>query len=206
MGPTDIWSRAQRLRFAEIVFLFILCGLCVGVWFTVAPPGQRTRDFTLEDLFIDEAAFPEGWEKNPGGPREACRAAPLGSGCRSADAKHLSFSYSKMPSGLASQEVHVYISPAEAAKDFQRLLDRFFSSGNPYSTPWIVPDKLPYQSRIADQFFFACNTHGGEPYCQMLGQYEEFIIRFHIHKAVISYEDLGRTLQAIDQRIAGLMD
>jgi hypothetical protein len=166
------------------------------------------KPYVLEDLFIDEAAFPAGWTRAEGF-RRACVAAPLDSGCKSYD--DLSISYYSTQGGYAYEDIYVYGTADDSAGDFERMRERVYS-GNDFTTPWVTPDELLYESSVASQSHFACHTYDGDLHCQFLGQYDEFIVLFFTHKEyfthkeVISYDDLKQVLEAIDQRMAEQLD
>lgn len=151
----------------------------------------------LEDLFLEQSELPMGWRREAEF-REACVAAPLDSGCKSVDDLALGFSHK---SGHAYENIYVYETVEHAASDFERMIDLVYS-GNKYSTPWIVPDELPYVSFVASQSYFACHTHSGEPRCRFLAQYHEFIVELYTKTNNMSYEELEQVLETIDQKMA----
>lgn len=151
----------------------------------------------LEDLFLDESELPMGWSRQEEFS-EACVAAPLDSGCKSVDDLMTLFHHE---SGHAYETIYVYETAELAASDFARMFDMVYS-GNKYSTPWIIPNELPYRSTVANQSYFACNTHSGEPRCRFLSQYHEFIVEFYTKTGNMPFEELEQVLEPIDKKIA----
>ena len=201
-------------------------GICLPTFFCYAllglirprsPQSDRPeapyRDFDLEDLFIGQATFPEDWLVDPGGTDRACISAPLDSGCRSLYASIQFYNYGKFPGGGGFEEIHQYLNSKDAAADFPRLSESRFSLNN-YMTEWVVPNQLKAVRISADQSRLACHMYGDREMCQMLAQYDEFIVIFHVDRRAVfpkgtfdllGYSDLIRIVEAIDARMVEML-
>ncbi|MDH5606782.1 MAG: hypothetical protein OEY93_07830 [Anaerolineae bacterium] len=175
-----------------LLFIFLLNCRQIGI----SDPG-----FKIEELLIDETAFPDGWYTSENGPFTPS-SAPLG-GYRSIG--RISLSYHS-PNSLASEEIHRFRNKQEATQEFDRQIPIWFPSGE-YWTEWEVPGGLDYASIVADRFQVACARNGiipgqGLEYCHMIGQYNEYLVRFSVRmNQDISYEDFEIILDAIDDNM-----
>lgn len=197
-GSWRKWLFGCALALGVCIECITLCYLRDG-----HPP---RRDFRIEELLIDESVFPEGWKVDPAGPSAPAKA-PLG-GLKSIERTSLHFyiwgvSGEQIWSGVAGEQIHRFWSVNDAVEEFERQMGLAFAVGK-YDTPWVVPAELPYQSSAADRVFFACSVHGSIPMCRMIGQYDEYFVIFNTHMSpdFMTYEDLERVLQAIDERMA----
>jgi hypothetical protein len=153
----------------------------------------------MKDLFIDTAVFPEGWQSVGQGPRDACEASPLGSGCR-AYAKEVDFEYEDKYH-RANETIYRYLSEDKAHRDFDYLVeDEFIVRESEY--PWMIPDALRFESFEAGRAYLACHEGFRGEECQLAAQYEEFVVVFSIDRQPLSDEQLTNILQAIDKQMA----
>ena len=186
------------------MFIFIGVGLlCAGTIqmcsYGYLPWEQAPdRSFPIEVLLIDESAFPPGWEPSINGPRPPANA-PLDH-YGSIERVELFF-YTREQ--VAFQEVHRFASIRGAIREFKRQKSISFPAG-----VWVIPDKLTYQSPIADQFYLACSLKSTIPMCGAIGRYEEYLVRFNTHMSsdFMTYSDLERVLEAIDRRMARYLE
>jgi hypothetical protein len=153
----------------------------------------------IEDLLIDESAFPPGWSASTSGPKPIARA-PLG-GTESVESIELFFyAYG----GGAVESIRRFESAQGAADEFKRQSGIVFRNGE-FNTPWATPPELAYQSPLADQFYCACSTYEGEPWpsCACIARYGVYFIHFNTHMlpSLMTYTDLENVLQAIDERM-----
>lgn len=178
-----------------LVVVVIACTLsCVDITLDGGP--VPTPAFPMEDLLLDESAFPDGWTAyEPDEPQD-------GFGLR------VGVHYSPPATsagGIALNAAYVARSPEEAADGYGIWASFWFSDSEGWSA-WRVPDELRYQSSIADQYRFACSREedDGRQICQAVGQYGRYMIRFHtfMNPDTMTPSDLGRVLAAIDDRMA----
>ncbi len=180
------------MRRANTLFMLLVC--------TCALLACRSCGYPpIEDLLIDESAFPPGWSASTNGPKPIPKA-PLG-GTKSVESIQLSFyAYG----GGAGECIRRFESPQGAADEFRRQSGIVFRNGE-FNTPWAIPSELSYQSPVADQFYCACSTYEGEywPRCACIARYGVYFVHFgtHMLPGLMTHTDLENVLQAIDERM-----
>ncbi len=154
-----------------------------------------TPAFPIEKLLLDESAFPEGWGQQ--GTPSYKNAYTLG-----VERTGVTF----INRVVAVHEVYRFSSAERAISKYPGSNDSWWFSPREGWGPWSVPAELPYQSPVADQFRFACYTEQqtGRQACQAVGQYEQYLVRFHtfMWPETMTFADLQRILVAIDERMA----
>jgi len=153
----------------------------------------------IEDLLIDESAFPLGWSTSSGGPKPIARA-PLG-GTESVESIEL---YFYAYGGGASERIRRFESVQDSADEFMRQSKIVFRDSE-FNTPWIVPAEFSYHSSGADQFHYACSTFEGQPWpgCAYIAQYGKYFVHFQTSMlpGLMTYADLEKVLRTIDERM-----
>jgi hypothetical protein len=154
-----------------------------------------TPAFLIEELLLDESAFPEGWGQQ-GTP--SYKQAPSVLGVERTGVTFIN-------RVIAVHQVYRFSTAERAGSKYASEADSWFSPREGWG-PWSVPAELPYQSPVADQFRFACYTEQqtGRQACQAVGQYEQYLVRFHtfMWPETMTFADLERILVAIDERMA----
>jgi len=158
------------------------------------------RPFALADLFIEESAFPQSLHVNASGPARICIAAPLGSGCYSAEAQGVTFSF---PVGLAAEDIHRYASSEAAAADFSRL--RYEEFAGLTNTEWRTPPAVRFESPSAAQSYVACTIDRNVERCQLLAQYAEFNVLFRMDMIDSDYHQFVALIHTVDERIRSFL-
>jgi len=183
-----------RIFILLVTIPFIIFGACSSQ----LDPTPPERSFAIWELLVDVSSFPSDWVAGAEGPSTPPK--PPWGGYESIERIELFF-YTDY--GGAFERIHRFRSEEEAIQEFNRRLELDFAQ-NEYYTPWIIPPELSYPRLVADCFHFACSQDTGVPVCQFLGQYEEYVVRFGIHKSpdLIPYADIEKILQAIDERMA----
>jgi hypothetical protein len=105
--------------------------------------------------------------------------------------------------GVAGQVVHLGRNPDHAEKGYFDLVDSWFDSEED-ATDWYIPPQFNYESTAANHYRFGCRTYkpSGVESCQLVGQYEIYITRFHTFMSpIMTYGDLERILVAIDTKM-----
>jgi hypothetical protein len=153
----------------------------------------------IEDLLIDESAFPPGWSTSSDGPKPIARA-PLG-GTKSVESIELDFyAYG----GGASERIRRFESAQDAADEFERQSKIVFRDSE-FNTPWIVPAECSYHGSGADQFHYACSTFEGQPWpgCAYIAQYGKYFVHFQTSMlpGLMTYADLEIVLRTIDEQM-----
>ncbi len=180
--------------------------LLVGGCLPVAAPPPTPRPFPARDLVIDSSVMPTGWYVS-----SQLQQAPYKWGQE--DSAFIQFDARAQYGGVAQHQVYQLFDASQAKGDFSwRMPGEYFSSG--VIGGWHAPSELPYHSPVADQFRLACAEvavqvpTGRITLCGAMAQYDEYLSIFnaHIIPGYMSYEDLGRILKAIDERMAHYLD
>lgn len=157
---------------------------------------------TIEKLLIDATVFPSGWLADPEGPKPDS-LAPFG-GIRSIERTTL---YFESKTSAASEEIQLFESYDRAKEDFIRQKSFSFQDDKEMG-PYITPNELNYQSKIASQFHFACVRPSYYPYpyigCLYLAQYGSYVVKFDIGWKLdaMNANDVESILEAIDEKMA----
>jgi hypothetical protein len=187
---------------ALLVLLAIPCGWCAW-WFNSTsgtPWPYPTPAFSVEELLLDESAFPEGWRAlTPSDPDRRIPAEQLG--------RHLLPSRCHPLMVGATHDVYrFYGGASSAAEEYPEELGFWFSRN---WGDWGISPELSYGSAVADQYRFGCylDEEFHNIHCRGLGQYEEYIVVFSAkldpdHPECLSYTDLEKILIAIDEKMA----
>jgi hypothetical protein len=152
----------------------------------------------VEDILLDESLFHQDFYR--WSPAED--AAPMRFGI-----EKIGVGFTSPSKGGAIQDVYRGTSVRAAQRQFADFVDTEFSSREGY-TEWYMPDSLSHQSSVADQVQFACHKHiaSGAEQCQAIIRYGPYLIRVHASmSSVLSYQDLERMLQAIDEGAAACL-
>jgi hypothetical protein len=155
----------------------------------------------IEELLIGDTSFPQGWTASPEGP-QVSPSAPFG-GIRSIDRTMLSFDNTLVG---ANEQIERFQNSQEAGNEFVNNKDFLFRE-IPTVGPYLVPEELPYQSSVADRYYFACTRSSAYPFpllgCMYFAQYGPYIVQFHIGWDLdsMSANDLEKILNAIDENM-----
>ncbi len=175
-----------------IIAASTLSCICVGLrcWGSPAAPA-----FPIEQLLVDESLFAEGWYQ---------QGEPISRDLVSLGVDRIGVTFISH-GGVALHDVYRCGSAARSVREYPGRIESWFSLREGWG-PWSVPAELAYQSLVADQSRFACYTHqsSGVQTCQAVGQYEEYLVRFHTDMSpdYMTFAHLERILVAIDERMA----
>jgi len=159
-------------------------------------PTASPRPCPVEDLLLEESLFNEDFRQ---GAMPSKDAAPMRFGIDKIGA-----GFSSMTKGVAGEDIYLGRSVKETRRQFADFAGSEFSPRKGW-TEWYMPDSFDYQSSVADQYRFGCYRHiaSGVETCQAIGQYGPYLVRFHANiSSILTYQDLGRMLQAIDEKAA----
>src|SRR3990172_4935792 len=106
---------------ASLVLCIAACTLPVLIRALRVSTSPPERPFILQDLFPKDLGLPYPWSQADWPPSTPCRAAPLGSHCRSFAALSTYYPFMEFPGGGARLEIHQYISAEDAERDYARL-------------------------------------------------------------------------------------
>lgn len=187
--------RCRARRYVPVGVLLVLAGsvlACIGI--TVDGGPVPTPPFPIEDLLLDESAFPGGWQAHvPFEPR-ARFGLPVG----------VTYYSPGSGGGVALHEVYVSRDPEEATERYQEAVRFWFTDDERY-TAWSAPAELRHRSVLADQFRVGCHIQqeSGIQFCQAVAQYGRYVAWFHTYMSPsMTFADLERILTAIDERMA----
>jgi len=175
---------SMKRLFAFLLITFFITACSLGY-----PP--------IEELLIDDTLFPQGWNASSEGP-QVSPSAPFG-GIRSIDRTMLSFDNTLVG---ATEQIERFRNSQEASNEFVNNRDFLFRE-IPTVGPYLVPEELPYQSSVADRYYFACTRPFPLLGCMYFAQYGPYIIQFHIGWDLdsMSANDLEKILNAIDENM-----
>ena len=185
MRPKNLFSMA----------MIIIVATACRIVSTLPPP-----HCPIEDLLLDESVFPEDFFQT----LPSKDGAPIRFGI---DKIGVGFGSTTQPGGVG-QDVYLGRSTKEAQREFIDWAKWEFSPREGW-TEWYTPESFNYQSSTADQYRFACYKHiaSGVETCQAIGQYGPYLIRFHTNlSTILTYQDLERMLQAIDEKAARCLE
>ena len=171
------------------------------IFATVMLNVTRTYQLPARLLLIDIEVFPAGWQVRGEGPRSVPQA-PLG-GRGSLQSVYLSFYLPEVAD--AFEEIYLFGSTREASRYYARRVEQTFGQTE-WDDTWTVPEELSYQSFRADQYRFACDESTSRTPmqgCTYIAQYGVYVVLFcmsWIPDYSMSYTDLAKILQAIDER------
>ena len=109
--------------------------------------------------------------------------------------------------GGAYEKIYRMASIVVATREFERQIEIWFPTRGHWSS-WERPARVTYESSSADRFRVACAYDTARSdlaqKCHFIGQYEEYLVWFSTDMSpdYMTYEDLERILQAIDEQIA----
>jgi len=163
----------------------------------------------IEQLFIDEKAFPPGWiaeEIDTDFPP----LAPCSTGREEIEYATRSF-YSNPPSGYvgsASILLQRYRNPSVASKIYTRTVTSDFHNSDS-NAKWVKPVDFTFTSPYADKYEYSCRIDGSQiseiSLCAYTAQYEVYVIEFSLglnDTNVNAYEDFALILEAIDRKMS----
>jgi len=172
---------------AAIIFIVVTaCPIQINP--TLPPP-----PCPIADLLLDESLFHGDFSRSAPWP------PPMRFGV-----DKTGVTFSSKTKGGAIQDVYLGSSVKETQRQFTEYTKWEFFPFEGY-TEWYTPNSFDYHSAVADQYQFACYRHmaSGVETCQAIGQYGPYLIRFAADMSpVLTYQDLDRMLQAIDEKAA----
>ena len=185
-------SPFPRIMLLSGVLAFVLAG-CV---LTEAIPARRQPPVVLQDLLIDLAALPAGWDVNEISliPRDM----PVYVG---EEGLIIVFSARISPEWRdgAYHLIYRFRNPALAARLYKSMQNDslFFPEAGDYRKH---PTDWQYRSPIADDWRFACDSGG----CGVIARYDEFVSVFSASMTTpaMTPAALEAALKAIDARMA----
>jgi hypothetical protein len=192
----------KRSSLANIIVLLARALACACTLLTAC---QSWSYPPIEDMLLDESAFPVGWSVSTDGADPIPRAPWTGSTNVVENVELYFYAYG----GGALERIWRFMSSEDASQAFEHQMRYVFRNGE-FNTPWAVPAELSYHSSVASQFHYACATFDGQPSpgCAYVAQYGVHVVHFQTSMlpGLMTYSDLENVLQAIDERMAQYTD
>ena len=191
------------------VLIFSIAALAVGcgVFHPPTPtplPGWRSP---VSELFVDESAFPEGWQI--GSVRGAVMDPTV---------NHVAREWEGGEYGLAFQSIWRAYTVADAEEKYDELLASQFQPSRPSPYDIFVPfepsTEIDFQSQTADEFYLACGWWG-TAYCELIARYLNYVTEMRLDREAecdghISYEmtyaEIETVVRAMDAKFAEVME
>lgn len=176
---------------AGYVFVYTTCLMILGGCGVL----DQFAGSNAENLLVSVSSFRAGTTSKPSGPF-ALRGAREVAG---------STFYWK-GAYFANQVIFRYSIDKGAKEKYQDLRYSEFRD-DLYSTPWLVPAELPYQSPVASEFHLACITWEEGKACKAIARYGKYVSQFstNIASEFMRLVELGNVLRAIDERAATVL-
>lgn len=177
---------------SSVAFVVVSRGRCLP-W-----EGAPDRDVSLERLLLDVSSFPVGWKYDPSGP-DAPAGSPFNDNRPNGALEVFFYGHNSN----AVQEVDRFACTRGAYREYSEGKARYPQPSVP-ADGWSAANELPYQSPVADQFYLTCGYERANTMCRALWQYQEYYVLFslRLQPDLMSYADLERILQAVDDRLA----
>jgi len=201
--PNGFLERHRSAGIVAVLALFMLAALscvCLQVTGRIGYVPYPTPAFPIENLLLDESAFPEGWRAVR--PFDPEHRVPTQQVARD----FLTGKCHPLVTGVGQEVYRFYGGASSAGEAYPQQIAIWFS---PNWGDWSIPAGLSYDSRVADQFRILCYID--EEFhctrCVALGQYEEYVVRLNVrldpeHPECLTFTDLERILVAIDDKMA----
>jgi hypothetical protein len=168
-------------------------------------PGWR---YPTSELFVDEDAFPEGWE-----------TMPVGGLTMDPTVNHVAREWGQEEvSGIASQSIWRAYTVPDAERRYNELRASRFEpsrSLNPGTLfiPFEPPVEVSYQSQVADEFYLACGWWGAAC-CKVVARYRNYAVELYLEREAehgghsthgLGYSEIETVVRAMDARFAEVM-
>jgi hypothetical protein len=180
-----------------LLLVFISGSICISL--TACQSAEQTRP--IDQLLIDESAFPEGWKATEPDLKHPPRAPWSG---RTAMAAYIDRGfYTESGEGAASIVIRQFDRPRAAAREYRNKADVVFRDRE-WNAPWAVPDDLQFECSQANQCRYGCSQVLGQARCAYVAQYDVYTVVFNIQlydTSMIEYADLLPILQDIEKRM-----
>lgn len=170
------------------------------------PPGWRSP---VSELFVDESAFPEGWQIDF--PEDATMDPTINHIAREWGRKEIS--------GTAFQSLWRAYTVADAERKYSELRASQFEPSRPLYpgttfVPFEPPAEIDFQSQVADEFYLACGWWG-EAYCEVVARYRNYVVALRLEREAeheghvtygLTYPEIEDVIRAMDAKFAEALD
>jgi hypothetical protein len=176
-------TRKSLATFVAALFVFLLTGCSISV---------EKAACKADNLLLDISAFPTNiWEEI--GSRDR-RDAPSRLGLERAGT-----SFSTQTQGGAVQDFYRFATIDDAEKNYEQLQPDWFNLA-PKGSVFISPNELQSIQLGADKYRLGCSQTVIET-CRLVALYQTYVVEFKVDMPSLTYSDLVRLLQEIDQKM-----
>lgn len=173
----------------QVILLALILAIALGA---CSQPARH--DCPPEELVLDGGAFPSG--TSLGSMVSPLPDEPGSSAGRTFD----------LEEGIANHDVVSYVNSYWAAQEFEHAKRATIFTASSGAGDATI--RVDYVSPLADQYRVACGREHSLHVCQMIGQYENYFVRFSVHMTpgVVGVPELTGMLREIDARMAGCLE
>lgn len=198
-------TQLQAVLVLSLAALTVSCGTFRTP--TPTPPlGWRS---SVSDLFVDESAFPVGWQI--GFPEDTTMDPTI---------NHVGREWWGPPdeSGVVIQSIWRAYTVTDAEKKYDELQVSQFqpSRPSPYDifVPFEPPTEFDFQSQTADEFYLACGWWG-VAYCEVIARYHNYVVEMRLPREAecggyathgLAYAEIEAAVRAMDAKFAETME
>jgi hypothetical protein len=174
-------------KFLETFVMALFVFLIVG-----CSPSPEEIACKADNLLLNTSSFPSNsWQEI--GSRDK-REAPSRLGIERAGT-----SFSTQTQGVAVQDFYRFATAEDAENNYLELQHDWFNSALKGSI-WITPDELKNIQLRADKYQLGCSQYIIES-CWLVALYQTYVVEFKVDMPSLTYTDLVRLLQEIDQKM-----
>jgi len=202
---------STSLRTVLVLALAALTACCCGILPNLLPPtptplpGWRSP---VSELFVDESAFPEGWQIG------SVRGATM-----DPTVNHVAREWEGGEYGLAFQSIWRAYTVADAKEKYDELLASQFHPSRtlpPYELfiEFEPPEEIDFHSRVADEFYMACGWWTWA-YCEVIARYRNYVVELCLDREAeydghvthgLTYPEIEAIVRAMDARFAEALE
>lgn len=173
------------VTFVVALFVFFITGCSISV--------EKTKTACEADhLLLTISAFPTNVWEEIGSRGKSDAPSRLG-------LERAGTSFSTQTQGVAVQDFYRFASVDEAAENYIVLQTDWFNLA-PKSSIWISPNELKDIQLGADKYRLGCSQDVIET-CRLVAIYQTYVVEFKVDMPSLTYSDLVRLLQEIDQKM-----
>lgn len=198
-----------RLRFFSLLPLAVLVASCGAIRPFTEPTPLPGWSSPVSDLFVDESAFPEGWQTGFAG-----KSVPRPT------ANHVTREWwgPGETSAIATQSIWRAYTVADAERKYNELRVGEFQPSRPLNpgsifVPFEPPSEISFRSQIADEFYLACGWWDWA-YCEVIARYRNYVVAMTLNREAtyggrvthgLTYTEIETVVRAMDAKFAEAM-
>jgi hypothetical protein len=111
--------------------------------------------------------------------------------------------------GQVFQEVYRRPNNKKASEKFEVYLEGEFNVSIKYqpAVPFAPPLEIPFKSKIADEYYFACGVNE-VPQCKMLARYRNYFVFFYFDLSTkeslggLTYSEIEHVLESLESKVS----